>query len=112
LTQEIFDNIVFEDASGNQRGVLGGLFFEWADEWWKAGNPDQQDPGGVAPGGGPYPDSTFNEEYWGIVDIDRAPRCGFYNLQALYASIINDTPFTALPCDHLGPLEIFRDRFE
>jgi len=112
LTQEIFDNIVDEDQAGNQRGVLGGTFFEWADEWWKAGNPDQQDIGGSAPGGGPYPDATFNEEYWGIVDIDRNQRCGFYNLKALYDSIINGTPFTQLPCDSLGASEIFVDRFE
>ncbi|NKI34183.1 hypothetical protein HFP89_03260 [Wenzhouxiangella sp. XN79A] len=112
LTREIFDNIVFEDAMGNQRGVLGGLFFEWADEWWKAGNPDQHDVGGVAPGGGPYPDGTFNEEYWGITDIDRNRRCGFYTLQALYASIINGTPFAPLDCGQVGALAIFNDGFE
>jgi len=112
LTQEIADNLVFEGALGNQRGVLGGLFFEWADEWWKAGNPDQHDVGGTAPGGGPYPDGTFNEEYWGIVDIDRNPRCGFFNLQALYASIASDQPFLPLSCDAVGESLIFRDRFE
>lgn len=112
LTLEIFDNIVVEDAMGNQRGVLGGLFFEWADEWWKAGNPDQQDVGGVAPGGGPYPDGTFNEEYWGITDIDRSERCGFYNLRALYASIVSGTPFTPQECDQVGSSVIFNDGFE
>lgn len=112
LTQEIFDNIVTEDAMGNQTGVLGGLFFEWADEWWKAGNPNQQDPGGVAPGGGPYPDATFNEEYWGIVDIQRNRRCGFFNLQALYASIIDATTFTPLPCGEADPSVTFADGFE
>jgi hypothetical protein len=112
LTQEIFNNIVEEDAGGNQRGVLGGLFFEWADEWWKAGNPNQQDAGGVAPGGGPYPDNTFNEEYWGIVDINRNQRCGFWNLQSLYTAIDNGTPFTEQPCSEVGPSMIFADRFE
>ena len=69
LTEEIVSN------SASQGGIcLGGFVFEFADEWWKAGNPSTHDNGGSAPGGGPYPDSTFNEEWWGLVDVDRNPR--------------------------------------
>jgi hypothetical protein len=61
-------NAVFSDLE-----VCSGVtLFSFTDGWWKAGNNNAQDPGGWAPNssGVPY-DGSPNEEYWGIVDIDR-----------------------------------------
>ena len=56
----------------------GVTVFAFNDEWWKAGNNNSQDPGGWAPNssGVPY-DGSPNEEYWGIVDIDRNQKKAF-----------------------------------
>ncbi len=82
LTQQI----ISQYASGEKGPVLGGCLFEFSDEWWKdySGEPDEHDIGGIAPGGGPYPDDEFNEEWWGIVDIDRNPRAAYDAMKAIY----------------------------
>lgn len=74
LTSELIAN-----SAQNGGACIGGFIFELADEWWKdgKGSPYVHNIGGVAPGGGPFPDSTFNEEYWGIVKIDGTPRQAF-----------------------------------
>jgi hypothetical protein len=63
---------------------LGGTPFEWSDEWWKSGSPASQDPGGFA-NAGVASDMYANEDWWGIVDIDRKPRQAYTALQKLYA---------------------------
>merc|ERR1711988_1972257 len=83
LTREIV-----ERSSATGGDVLGGFLFEFNDEWWKdgAGSNWAHDVGGIAPGGGPYPDKTFNEEWWGIVDIDRNPRAAYWEYRAIQNS--------------------------
>ena len=53
----------------------GMTLFSFTDGWWKAGNPDTQDIGGWAPNssGVPY-DGSPNEEFWGMVNIDRTKK--------------------------------------
>ena len=61
------------DAVFENSEIVSGLFiFSFLDGLWKAGNPDKQDVGGWAPNsmGVPY-DGAPNEEFWGILDIER-----------------------------------------
>ena len=70
---------------------VGVTLFEFCDEWWKAGNPNQQDIGGF-PNTIPY-DNYANEEYWGIVTRDREPKQSYYVVKDIYESTslsIND----------------------
>ena len=68
----------------------GVTLFSFTDGWWKAGNPNQQDTGGIAPKstGVPY-DGAPNEEYWGIVDIDRNKKKTFDVVKQRYNSSNN-----------------------
>jgi len=63
---------ILESVFDNLEICSGVTLFSFTDGWWKAGNNDSQDIGGWAPNssGVPY-DGTPNEEFWGIVDIDR-----------------------------------------
>jgi hypothetical protein len=82
-TQKILD-VVFEATD-----VCSGVtVFEFSDELWKAGNNNQLDTGGWAPNssGVPY-DGTPNEEYWGIVKIDRTKKEVFNVLKEKYKSL-------------------------
>jgi len=67
------------DAVFNNNDVVSGvLIFQFIDGLWKAGDPNKQDIGGWAPNsiGVPY-DGAPNEEYWGILDINRNKKKSF-----------------------------------
>ena len=73
----------------NSQDICSGVtLFSFTDGWWKAGNNDVQDIGGHAPNssGVPY-DGAPNEEFWGIVDIDRNKKAVFFVIEALYKNI-------------------------
>ena len=75
-------NEILDNASLNE----GAFIFQFADGLWKAGNPSTQDTGGSAPNsdGTPY-DGTANEEYWGMVDINRRKKNTFYAIKDIYS---------------------------
>lgn len=86
LTEIIFDNASKDNPTNL---LIGGTIFAWADEWHKyvGGSPQVQEVhGSSVPGGGPHPDSQFNEEWWGIVDIDRNPRPAYEALKQIYTT--------------------------
>lgn len=82
-TSKILNKIVANKDKGN-----GVTLFSFTDGLWKAGNNNQQDIGGWAPNssGVPY-DGAPNEEFWGIVDIDRKKKEVFSIVKNVYSSL-------------------------
>lgn len=78
---------ILDEAFQTGGTVSGGFIFEFADEWWKDGSGlwDVHDDGGSAPGGGPYPDRTFNEEWFGLLSIKRESRLAWEAYKAIPA---------------------------
>ncbi|WP_452221245.1 glycoside hydrolase family 2 TIM barrel-domain containing protein [Lacinutrix salivirga] len=79
---------ILDQVFANQNICSGVTLFSFLDGWWKAGNPNMQDEGGIAPNstGVPY-DGAPNEEYWGIVDIDRKKKQTFNVIKQKYNSV-------------------------
>jgi beta-glucuronidase len=59
--EDINYNMAFEEGAGN---ALGGIIFEWLDEWWKAYEPTVHDTQGLFRG--PFPDGFMHEEWLGL----------------------------------------------
>jgi len=65
-------NDLEDNLAGVQNGVgnaLGGVIFEWVDEWWKAGPPPEFDPAyqdKVSQWTGPFLDGGAYEEWFGL----------------------------------------------
>lgn len=88
LWNDIAVNLSAKDAS---RMALGGLLFEFNDEWWKVPPPGSQQPNGFALAGG-HPDGFANEEFFGAVTIDRVPRQVYSVLTAAFENTQKSGP--------------------
>lgn len=69
-TQEKALEVQIKSVDENLAGIV---IFEWADEWWKGGNPAAHD--------------GHIEEHWGIITQDRKPKSGFKAVSELFNSI-------------------------
>jgi hypothetical protein len=80
---------ILESVFDNLEICSGVTLFSFTDGWWKAGNNDSQDIGGWAPNssGVPY-DGTPNEEFWGIVDIDRNKKDTYEIVKTKYNQLV------------------------
>ena len=59
--EDIKNNMAFEAGAGN---AIGGVAFEWLDEWWKGYEPYIHDKKGTWMG--PFPDGYMHEEWLGL----------------------------------------------
>jgi beta-glucuronidase len=59
--EDIKNNMAFAEGAGT---ALGGVVFEWLDEWWKGYEPAIHDTKGTWIG--PFPDGTMHEEWLGL----------------------------------------------
>ena len=59
--EDIEHNAAFSGGEGN---AIGGVVFEWLDEWWKAYEPGLHDTKGLW--AGPFPDGFMHEEWLGM----------------------------------------------
>ena len=73
---------------------LGGIVFEWSDEWWKAqaafgAQAGRHDNQGFYTSWNPlgHPDSVANEEWFGQVSVERNPRRSYLHFQEDFAAV-------------------------
>jgi hypothetical protein len=85
LWLEIAGQLSCCDTSGV---CLGGTVFAWNDEWWKTGSPLIHEPDGYDTPWNPeaFPDGFANEEYFGLVNVDRTTKEAFARFQQDYAA--------------------------
>ena len=72
--QADYDGALWDQIAAHQDVAVGGTVMAYMDEWWKAGNPHTQTPGGFP---NPFfPDGRMDEAYFGLVAVRPAPSGG------------------------------------
>ncbi len=92
LWDEAFFDLSAERTNGSTIGALG---FEWNDEWWKNGIAGSHNLNSTSSVG--QPDGINDEEWFGIVDINRNLKSAYTQLQNRFlngdsAILLNSTP--------------------
>ena len=59
-----WEDILYNSAGYGTGNSLGGVVFEWLDEWWKAYEPNMHDTEGLYTG--PFPGGWVYEEWFGL----------------------------------------------
>jgi len=85
----LYNSAGYEDGAGNS---VGGMAFEWLDEWWKDYSPSIHDT--KADAVGPFPGGYYFEEWFGIFGQGdgsqspylREPRKVYYTYKELWNS--------------------------
>ncbi|KPK41587.1 MAG: hypothetical protein AMJ78_05080 [Omnitrophica WOR_2 bacterium SM23_29] len=73
VKKEVQDKALEVQIKSVDENLAGIIIFEWADEWWKGGNPAAH--------------NEHIEEHWGIITQDRKPKSGFKAVSELFNSI-------------------------
>ncbi|WP_299098859.1 glycoside hydrolase family 2 TIM barrel-domain containing protein [uncultured Winogradskyella sp.] len=88
LMQADASDIILKATFNGQDICSGVTLFQFTDGWWKAGNNNVQNTGGTAPNSTGVPfDGSPNEEFWGIVDIDRNKKKVFDVVKNIYTNV-------------------------
>jgi hypothetical protein len=72
--------MLYKEVVDNKNVFSGAFIFQYADAWWKAGSPSQQDFGGW--NAMAFPDQKANEEWWGVYRITPGVKGGIDVLTA------------------------------
>jgi hypothetical protein len=92
----LWDELYFELSAERTNGpVVGGLVYEFEDEWWKNGDLFHHNISSEHNFG--QPDGFNDEEYFGLTTIDRQPKEAYAAMQARYlggqsAVVLNPSP--------------------
>ncbi len=92
----LWDEVYFDLSAERTDGALvGALAFEWSDEWWK-NSVDGAHTVSSEPNGG-QPDGYNDEEWFGIVDINRNVKQAYATLQGRFLNPAANVQTNATP---------------